>query len=73
VRFCVPLSQAGDYLTLHVFKAGGRRVYYPSDDAFCRGVYSNNPHTLVRTHSNCSRAVLFEGSLFKSCFDRIVW
>lgn len=43
------VCQAGDYLTLHVYKKqGGQRVYYPSDNAFFRGVYSNNPHTLVR-------------------------
>lgn len=39
--------QAGDFLTLHVYKAGGKRVYYPGDDAYVRGLYSNNPHNLV--------------------------
>lgn len=39
--------QAGDFLTLHVYRPE-RRVIYPSDDAFIRGLYSNNPHNLVR-------------------------
>lgn len=34
---------------MHVYKNGGKRVYYPADDAFVRGLYSNNPHNLVRT------------------------
>ncbi|KAH9094132.1 hypothetical protein Ae201684P_016746 [Aphanomyces euteiches] len=33
------------FLTLHVYKQD-QRVYYPND-AFSRGTYSNNPHTLT--------------------------
>ena len=33
------------FLTLHVYKQN-QRVYYPND-AFSRGTYSNNPHTLT--------------------------
>ncbi|KAF0685589.1 Aste57867_22557 [Aphanomyces stellatus] len=33
------------FLTLHVYKRN-KRVYYPND-AFTRGTYSNNPHTLT--------------------------
>jgi len=35
------------FLTLHVYKTKGKkRVFYPND-AFSRGTYSNNPHTLT--------------------------
>lgn len=38
----------GDYLTMHVYAdTQGRRVYYPDKPMF-RGIYTNNPHTLVR-------------------------
>ncbi len=47
-------EEGGDYLTLHVYKVQGeegQRIVYPSDDSapgFVRGLYSNNPHGLVR-------------------------
>ncbi|CAM9298974.1 unnamed protein product, partial [Hapterophycus canaliculatus] len=38
----------GDFLTMHVYaETQGRRVYYPDKPMF-RGIYTNNPHTLVR-------------------------
>ncbi|CAM9283760.1 unnamed protein product, partial [Scytosiphon promiscuus] len=38
----------GDFLTMHVYaNTQGRRVYYPDKPMF-RGIYTNNPHTLVR-------------------------
>lgn len=38
----------GDFLTIHVYAdTDGKRVYYPEKPMF-RGIYTNNPHTLVR-------------------------
>eukprot|EP00752_Nemacystus_decipiens_P002304 g2180.t1 len=38
----------GDFLTMHVYAdTDGKRVYYPDKPMF-RGIYTNNPHTLVR-------------------------
>lgn len=51
-------NSGGDYLTLHVYKSDvGKfhrnparcRIIYPvNEDCFVRGLYSNNPHNLVR-------------------------
>ncbi|KAH9094131.1 hypothetical protein Ae201684P_016746 [Aphanomyces euteiches] len=41
----VPPETTQQFLTLHVYKQD-QRVYYPND-AFSRGTYSNNPHTLT--------------------------
>ncbi|CAM9876233.1 unnamed protein product, partial [Discosporangium mesarthrocarpum] len=44
---------AGDYLTMHVYdKTGGKRVHYP-DVPMYKGIYTNNPHTLIRWTSRC--------------------
>eukprot|EP00904_Undaria_pinnatifida_P013645 jgi/Undpi1/9410/HiC_scaffold_27.g11867.m1 len=41
-------STSGDFLTVHVYgDTDGKRVYYPGKPMF-RGLYTNNPHTLVR-------------------------
>ena len=41
-------SSSGDFLTVHVYgDTEGKRVYYPGKPMF-RGLYTNNPHTLVR-------------------------
>ncbi|CAM9120690.1 unnamed protein product [Phaeothamnion confervicola] len=50
-------ASSGDYMTLHVYAeeggsgtvgdVGGRRIYYP-DKPMYRGIYTNNPHTMVR-------------------------
>lgn len=41
-------SSSGDFLTVHVYgDTDGKRVYYPGNPMF-RGLYTNNPHTLVR-------------------------
>ncbi|CAN0358549.1 unnamed protein product, partial [Ectocarpus fasciculatus] len=38
----------GDFLTMHVYAdTQGKRVYYPDTPMF-KGIYTNNPHTLVR-------------------------
>ncbi|CAM9119736.1 unnamed protein product [Ectocarpus sp. 12 AP-2014] len=38
----------GDFLTMHVYTdTQGKRVYYPEKPMF-RGIYTNNPNTLVR-------------------------
>ncbi|CAM9123398.1 unnamed protein product [Ectocarpus sp. 12 AP-2014] len=38
----------GDFLTMHVYAGTqGKRVYYPDTPMF-KGIYTNNPHTLVR-------------------------
>ncbi|CAN0179771.1 unnamed protein product [Ectocarpus sp. 6 AP-2014] len=38
----------GDFLTMHVYAGTqGKRVYYPDRPMFI-GIYTNNPHTLVR-------------------------
>ena len=50
-------KSGGDYLTLHVYKSDPGnfksnparcRIIYPGEDCFVRGLYSNNPHNLVR-------------------------
>ena len=49
----------GDFLTMHVYAdTDGKRVYYPDKPMF-RGIYTNNPHTLVRSVS-LSLLVFFE-------------
>ncbi|CAM9123159.1 unnamed protein product [Laminaria digitata] len=41
-------STSGDFLTVHIYDdTEGKRVYYPGKPMF-RGLYTNNPHTLVR-------------------------
>lgn len=41
-------SSSGDFLTVHVYgDTEGKRIYYPGNPMF-RGLYTNNPHTLVR-------------------------
>ena len=50
-------NSGGDYLTLHAYKSDSEksksnparcRIIYPAEDCFVRGLYSNNPHNLVR-------------------------
>lgn len=41
-------ESSGDFLTMHVYSGTkGKRVYYPDNPMF-RGIYTNNPHTLIR-------------------------
>lgn len=41
-------SKSGDFLAMHVYEGTqGKRVYYPDNPMF-RGIYTNNPHTLIR-------------------------
>lgn len=50
----------GDFLTMHVYAGTeGKRVYYPEKPMF-RGIYTNNPHTLVRL-------TFFSSLMFVSC------
>lgn len=45
-------------MTVHVYgDTDGKRVYYPGKPMF-RGLYTNNPHTLVRSDALPSLFVL---------------
>ena len=37
-----------DYFAVHVFKGDGQRLYAPNPKPTIKGIYNNDPHTLIR-------------------------
>jgi hypothetical protein len=37
-----------DYFAVHVFKGTGERIYAPNPNPTIKGIYNNDPHTLIR-------------------------
>ncbi len=67
VTFKVPLAKQ-PFITMHVYKKrNGSRIYYPSS-TFLQGVYSNNPHNLIRFDVEPGRHIF---TLVVSQYERV--
>jgi len=41
-------SDDSDYFAVHVFKGDGSRLYAADSNPTIKGIYNNDPHTLIR-------------------------
>ncbi|GMI07851.1 hypothetical protein TrVE_jg2750 [Triparma verrucosa] len=51
-------DESNDFLTTFVYANGGRRVIYPHEKVVVNGIFSSNPHVLIRLDASSRHKVL---------------